>query len=55
MVVTSKARQAISDFLRGERQNNIEYGMQLLSDRLAEHNVMLSGRVLRKLMPAYNC
>jgi GTP pyrophosphokinase len=55
MVVTSKARQSIQDFLKGERQNNIEYGMQLLSDRLAEHNVMLSGRVLRKLMPAYNC
>ena len=55
MVVTSKARQAISDFLKGERQNNIEYGMQLLTERLAEYNVMLSGRVLRKLMPAYNC
>jgi GTP pyrophosphokinase len=54
-VVTSKARQAIQDYLKGERQNNLEYGMQLLSDRLAEHNVMLSGRVLRKLMPAYEC
>ncbi len=54
-VVTSKARQAIQDFLKGERQNNIEYGMQLLTERLAEYNVMLNGRVLRKLMPAYGC
>ena len=54
-VVTSKARQAIQDFLKGERQDNIEYGMRLLEESLAEHNVTLSGRVLRKLMPAYDC
>jgi GTP pyrophosphokinase len=29
--------------------------MSLLEQRLAEHGVMLSGRVLRKLMPAYDC
>ena len=55
IVVTSKARQSIQDFLKREHDNNIEYGMQLLSNRLAEHNVQLSGRVLRKLMPAYEC
>ncbi|MBQ3248216.1 MAG: bifunctional (p)ppGpp synthetase/guanosine-3',5'-bis(diphosphate) 3'-pyrophosphohydrolase [Alistipes sp.] len=54
-VVTSKARQAIQDFLKRERENNIDYGMELLQQRLAEHNVALSGRVLRKLMPAYEC
>ena len=54
-VVTSKARQAIQSFLKSERQNNIEYGMELLQNRLAEYNVTLSGRVLRKLMPAYEC
>ena len=54
-VVTSKARQAIQDFLKGEQQNNVENGMQILQEHLAEHNVMLSGRVLRKLMPAYDC
>lgn len=54
-VVTSKARQAIQDFLKGERQDNIEYGMRMLEESLAEHNVTLSGRVLRKLMPAYDC
>ena len=55
VVVTSKARQAIQDFLKGEQQNNVENGMQILAEHLAEHNVMLSGRVLRKLLPAYDC
>ena len=55
IVVTSKARQAIQDFLKGEQQNNVENGMQILQEHLAEHNVMLSGRVLRKLIPAYDC
>ena len=55
VVVTSKARQSIQSFLKHERDNNIEYGMQLLMKRLAEYNVQLSGRVLRKLMPAYDC
>ena len=54
-VVTSKARQAIQDSLKGENQNNIEHGMELLSQELAKYNVMLSGRVLRKLLPAYDC
>ena len=55
VVVTSKARQSIQDYLKSERKNNTEYGMQLLEERLAEYNVVLSGRVLRKLMPAYEC
>ena len=54
-VVTSKARSAIQDYLKSEHQNSVEYGMSILEQRLAEHGVMLSGRVLRKLMPAYDC
>ena len=54
-VITSKARQAIQDHLKREREDNINYGMELLRTRLEEHNVTLSGRVLRKLMPAYEC
>ena len=54
-VVTSKARQSIQDYLKSERQDNIEYGMQLLEERLQKYNITLSGRVLRKLMPAYDC
>ena len=55
VVVTSKAKQSIGDYLKSERKNNAEYGMRLLEERLSEHNVALSGRVLRKLMPAYDC
>ena len=55
VVITSKARQAIQDHLKREREDNINYGMELLRTRLEEHNVTLSGRVLRKLMPAYEC
>ena len=54
-VVTSKARSAIQDYLKSEHQNSVEYGMSLLEARLAECGVMLSGRVLRKIMPAYDC
>ena len=54
-VVTSKARQSIQDYLKSERQDNIEYGMQLLEESLQRYNITLSGRVLRKLMPAYDC
>ena len=55
VVVTSKARQSIQDYLKREREDNINYGMELLRSRLEEYNVTLSGRVLRKLMPAYEC
>ena len=55
VVITSKARQAIQDHLKREREDNINYGMELLRKRLEEHSVILSGRVLRKLMPAYEC
>ena len=53
--ITSKARQSIQDYLKREREDNIDYGMELLRTRLEEYNVTLSGRVLRKLMPAYEC
>ncbi|MBQ5924834.1 MAG: bifunctional (p)ppGpp synthetase/guanosine-3',5'-bis(diphosphate) 3'-pyrophosphohydrolase [Alistipes sp.] len=55
VVITSKARQTIQDWLKGERQDNIEYGMRHLEESLAEYNVTLNGRVLRKLMAAYEC
>ena len=44
-----------SKIMVDEREDNINYGMELLRTRLEEHNVTLSGRVLRKLMPAYEC
>ncbi|MDE6861348.1 MAG: TGS domain-containing protein, partial [Alistipes sp.] len=55
VVTTSKARQSIKSFLKREQQNNIERGKQMLSRQLEHNNVMLNGRVLRKIMPAYEC
>ena len=55
IVTTTKAKQAITNFLKRERQNNIEYGLKLFEQRLAEFNITMSGRVLRKILPAYGC
>ena len=53
IVTTAKAKQAIKSFLKRERQHNIEHGMQMLDDKMKELNIKLSGRVLRKIVPAY--
>jgi len=50
VVTTAKAKQAIKSFLKRERQNNIEHGMQMLDEKMK-----LSGRVLRKIVPIYDC
>ncbi len=54
-VTTGKAKQAIKSFLKRDRQNNIENGMQLLEKRMQELDIKLSGRVLRKIIPIYEC
>ena len=53
VVTTAKAKSAIKSFLKRERQNNIERGMQMLEERMRELNIKLSGRVLRKIVPIY--
>ena len=53
LVTTSKARQSIKQFLKRERQNNIERGMRLLEAKMQELNIQLNGHTLRKIMPAY--
>ena len=52
-VTTAKAKQSIKSFLKRERQNNIERGMQMLDEKMKSLNVKLSGRVLRKITPIY--
>ncbi len=51
---TAKAKQSIKSFLKRERQNNIERGMQMLDEKMKSLNVKLSGRVLRKITPIYD-
>ena len=53
IATTAKAKQAIKSFLKRERQNNIERGMQLLEEKMQQLNIQLTGHVLRKMMPAY--
>lgn len=53
IVTTAKAKSAIKNFLKRERQNNIERGMQLLEEKMKSLNIQLSGRVLRKIVPIY--
>ena len=55
IVSTTKAKQKITAFLKREQQNNIENGMMLFENKLAEFNVALSGSVLRKAIKAYGC
>ena len=53
LVTTAKAKQAIKNYLKRERQNNIERGKQMLEEQMKTLNINLSGRVLRKIIPAY--
>ena len=53
-VTTAKAKQSIKSFLKRERQNNIERGMQMLDEKMKSLNVKLSGLVLRKITPIYD-
>ena len=55
IVTTTKAKQAITSFLKRERQNNIERGIALFEQQLSKFDIQLSGRVLRKVLPAYGC
>ena len=55
VVTTTKAKQKITAYLKREQQNNVENGMALFESKLAEFNVAMSGRVLRKVMQAYGC
>ena len=55
VVSTTKAKQAITSFLKREQQNNVERGINIFEERLARYNIKLSGRVLRKVVPAYDC
>ena len=53
IATTGKAKQAIKHFLKRERQNNIERGMEMLENKMQQINIQLNGHVLRKIMPAY--
>ncbi len=53
-VTTVKAKSAIKTALKAEKKNRIERGKQMLEDKLNALNLTPSGRVFKKILPAYN-
>ena len=55
VVTTARAKQAIKSYLKREQQNNMEHGMKIFEEQMQHLKINLSGRVLRKVIPAYGC
>ena len=54
-VLTTKAKQAIKNFLKREQEHNQQRGMTMLEEKLATLNITPNNRVIRKLIEAYSC
>ncbi|MBE0655451.1 MAG: bifunctional (p)ppGpp synthetase/guanosine-3',5'-bis(diphosphate) 3'-pyrophosphohydrolase [Bacteroidales bacterium] len=52
-VITAKAKSAIKAALKAETKNRTELGKKILEDKLKEIKVPPSGRVFKKILPAY--
>jgi GTP pyrophosphokinase len=55
IVITTKAKQAIANYLKREREDNISHGLAIFEKKIAEFDITLSGSILRKVMQAYGC
>ncbi len=53
-VTTVKAKSAIKAALKADRKDRIEIGKQMLEDQLKKLNLSPSGRVFKKILPAYD-
>jgi GTP pyrophosphokinase len=51
--VTAKAKSAIKSALKAETKNRIELGKKRLEEKLKELKLQPSGRVFKKILPAY--
>ncbi len=52
---TTKAKQAIKNFLKREQEHNLQRGMQILDERLAKLGITPNNRVIHKLIESYDC
>lgn len=52
-VTTAKAKSSITKSLKAETTNRIDLGKEILEKELKKYNVQPSGRVFKKLLPAY--
>ena len=55
IVTTTKAKQSMTAFFKREQQNNTERGIAMFEEQIGKFNIKSSGRVLRKVVPAYDC
>lgn len=55
LVNTTRAKQSIISYIKKEQQNNIEHGLKLFEEAIGKYDISLSGRVIRKVIPAYGC
>ncbi len=53
-VTTAKASQSIKAYLKSEQDNNIERGRDEFERAMSKLQIPVSGRVMRKVLPAYN-
>ena len=51
---TTKAKQAIKNFLKRVQEHNLQRGMQMLDERLSALGITPNNRVIRKLIEAYD-
>ena len=51
---TTKAKQAIKNFLKRAQEHNLQRGMQMLDERLSALGITPNNRVIRKLIEAYD-
>lgn len=51
--ITAKAKSAIKNAIKSDIKNRVELGKKILEEKLAELKLQPSGRVFKKIMPAY--
>lgn len=55
IVTTAKARSYIKNILKRETEDNIKRGQAIFEEKLKQLGITMHGRVLHKVIPAYEC
>lgn len=54
-VKTPKAKQAIKNYFKINKQEAVEQGIKMFEQKMRELRINLSGRIFQKVLPAYDC
>lgn len=54
-VTTAKAKSYIKNYLKRETEDNIKKGQAIFEEKLKQLGITMHGRVLHKVVPAYEC